>query len=284
MNVLTWVNDNGREIVFNRQTYFYDRVTDSLAADEQVFKAPWQDGASTFAVTLARPLIHISGSMTVLRTGDRKKKMDDAVDELNTAFLPHIFGVLTERRAGTDRMIRCRPAARPVFGPVIQNSRTVDIDFIADMPRWVEATETVLELGREVGGFRFPLRLPTRMGFYMRDAVIDNNSGDYIFPVIEIYTVSELIRVTNETMGLHIEIKYPIGERQKMVIDTLNTEAYLHERDGLSGEWHEIKNVSDWLTHDSDYWPLQVGRNFITLRNERPDVTVIASVRFNRPM
>jgi len=202
MRSLHWINDSGMEIVFNGNgsPFYYSEVTTNLAADEQVVKSPGQNGSTTMGVSLARPTIHLSGSMTVSRLGDRFKTMDDTTDALNRAFLPHIFGVLTERRPGVDRMIRCRPAARPMLGTVIQNSRTVNIDFIADMARWVEAEETHLNLGREIGGFRFPLRLPTRMGLYMKDAVIDNDTGDSIYPVIEIFTTSERIIITNETV------------------------------------------------------------------------------------
>ncbi len=283
MNTLTWVSFNGRSVTFNDGGQFwFSRITDALGAEEQVIKAPGQDGATTYGVTLARPAIHLSASLTVNRAGDRFKSMDDAVDFLNRAFLPNTFGVLTEQRAGTDRMIICRPAARPVFGERIQNSRTVDIDFVADMPRWVEKAETVFELGKEVGGFRFPLRLPTRMGLYIKDAVIRNETGDEIKPVIEIFTTSEMIRVANETAGLFLKIEHPIRDGQKMVIDCADTSAWLYENH--NGQWSRVLNVSDWLTHDSDYWSLVNGMNYITLRNERPDMTVIAMVRYHRPL
>ncbi len=283
MNTLTWVSDTGRSVTFNDGGQFwYRRISDSLGAEEQVIKAPGQNGATTYGLTLARPTIHLSASVTVNREGDRFKSMDDAFDFLNRAFLPNTFGVLTEQRAGVDRMIRCRPASRPMFGDSIQNSRNVDIDFIADMPRWVEKNETFFELGKEVGGFRFPLRLPSRMGLYVKDAVIHNETGDEIWPVIEVFTTSEMIRVTNDTAELFMQIDHPISAGQKMVIDCADTSAWLYENQ--NGQWARVLNVSDWLTHESDYWPLQNGMNYITLRNERPDMTVIAMVRYHRPL
>ncbi|MDL2273975.1 phage tail family protein [Oscillospiraceae bacterium OttesenSCG-928-G22] len=281
-----WESENGFTARFHPNTPFLlHGITDTLGAEAQIVKAPGQDGATTYAVSLGQPVINLVGSLRASgATFDEKRKHFDRLqDELSRAFLPNRFGLLIDERPGGYRQIRCRPIAKPSFGARIGNMCSVDIEFLADMPHWTTVDETLLTLGMEVGGFRFPLRLPTRMGTYTKTGILKNGTGENIWPVIEIFSASEYVSVKNLTTGKKTEINRPIAAHQKMVIDTYNTRAVVWQMDE-QGDWAEVEDVSNWLTLDSEYWPLVPGRNEVQVSNEVMGQDVVTVIRYRTPV
>ena len=283
MRWIEWESENGRVIRMSGIPYLLASLNDTLGADAQIVKAPGQDGATTYGVTLGQPVVNIMGTVNV--TGqtpdDVTAALERAEDELKRAFMPNRFGTLIDHRFSGDRQIRCRPLAKPVMGRRLGNCRTFDIELVADMPLWESVLETTEELGQERGRFRFPLRLPTKMGLYRKNAVIDNGSGEDIHPVIEIFTTSAFISVSNETHGQWIQVNRPIEQGQKMIIDMRNTRAERWML-GENNDWEFVDDVSHWV--DGEYWTLRPGINLVTLNNERQGDTVIALLRFRVPM
>ena len=60
---VTWRSDNGFEAEFYLRPCMLRDLTDTLGADAQVVKAPGQDGATTYRVTLGRPTVNLMGSI-----------------------------------------------------------------------------------------------------------------------------------------------------------------------------------------------------------------------------
>lgn len=280
-----WTSDNGFSAHFGPPQYLLRDITDSLSGEAQIVKAPGQDGSTTYQVTLGRPVVNLTGSIhAVGATLDAvRQNLDRMQDELRRAFMPNRFGLLVDNRAGGSRQIRCRPIALPTFGPRNQGSRTVDVEFTADSPMWESVDETVQALGVEQGLFRFPLRLSTRMGLYVKNATIINETGDDLWPTIEIYTASAYVAVWNRTTEKKIEINRPVAQGQKIVIETSVPQASIWQQ-SASGAWTFVADVSNWLTVDSEYWSLVPGVNEITLNNEIVGGGMFSIIRYRVPM
>jgi phage-related protein len=280
-----WRSENGLVINFGDKPFVLRDIVDNLGANAQVVKAPGQDGATTYLVTLGQLSLNLVGSIHASRdTIDNMRASADKLQEqAKKAFAPNRFGLLVDNRPGGSRQIRCRPIETPTFGSLIQGSRTLDIEFIADTPYWESVNTVEKDLGLIRGGFRFPLHLPTIMGLYLKGATIMNESGDEVWPEIEIFTVSEYVAVNNITAGKKIEINHPIGQNQKLLIDTKNTRATIMQL-GDNGAWEALASVENWLTTDSEYFPLLPGANEITLNNETQGANIIAKIRYRVPM
>lgn len=280
-----WQSEAGFTVKIGYPPVTLKDITDSLNGMAQVVKAPGQDGATTYKMTLGQPVINVTGSLNVpwAPMDEQRAALDELEDMMKRAFMPNRFGLLVDNRANGGRQIRCRPLTKPAFSTRQQGARNFDIEFVADKPMWESTTETKLDLGRVMGGFGFPLRLPTKMGTYYKDGYIDNPTGDDIYPIVEIYTTSEYVAVTNVTTGKKAQINQPIGVDQKMIIDMYNTRATLWQLDS-DNDWQQISNVSNWLSGDSEYWALVPGMNKITLNNEIPGESVIATISFRMPV
>ena len=280
-----WRCDNGRTVHFGLGKYALREITDTLGSSAQVVKAPGRDGATTYHVTLGQPVINITGSMHAPpgTLDGRLAELDKMEDELKYAFMPNQFGLLIDRRANGARQIRCRAIEKPVFGRRIQASQSVDIELIADSPLWESAEPVNLMLGQELGRLRFPLRLPSIFGRYDKYGVVDNPSPEHIYPIIEIYTASEMVAVINQTTGAKMQIDRPIAPNCKMIIDPWDARASIWERTE-NGDWVYSEDASVWLAKDSTWWALAPGKNIIALSNEVVTGSVVATVTFRIPM
>ncbi len=285
MRTATWQSDNGFTIHLGSPTYVLDNITDSLSGEAQPIKAPGQDGATTYTVSLGQPRITVSGYLTAAGADLDAVRMNryQLEDELRRAFMPNRFGLLTDNRPNGSRRIRCRPLELPSFGNRMQHMERFFVDFVSDDARWEAVDETITELGREVGGFRFPLVLSTRMGFYTKKARITNDTGEDIYPIIEIYSASAFVTVANDTTGKKVQITRPILDGQKMVIDCEHTTVDIFQQ-STDGAWELLSDVSMWLTFDSEYWPLIQGENNITLQNEQVGESLVATIRYREPV
>ena len=286
MRVVKWESDNGFTLTFNNSNKYLCRdLNDDLGAEAQVVKSPGQDGATTYEVTLGQPIINLMGSLHSRgNTYDKTRAgFDHLTDEVSRAMRPNIFGTLTDYRPGGARKIRCRPIARPKFGARIGGSCTIDVEFIADTPFWTQENDVVTTFGKEIGEFRFPLRLPTRMGLYSKSALVDNTTGIPIFPTIEIFTTSAWISFQNDTTGEYLKVDHVVSQGQKLVIDTAGTRVTLWEQDA-EDNFVLREDVSNWVTLDSEYWAIVPGKNVIRVVNEVADSGVVAILRYSVPV
>lgn len=273
MRKAVWVSGRGHTLVFcDRPPYFFTRLTDSLGAEADTVKSPLQDGGTTQNVVLGQRSINLTGTAMVLgsRKDPVKKLIDRRKNEIAEALNPKYFGTLVYYTDDGARQIRCRPVALPTIGKPTANAMSIDVDFISDAPYWESAEQHHEVVGILQKLWRLPWHLPMVYSCYKAKGTIENPAAEPIYPVVEIMSVSQLVRVVNVTTGKFVQINRPIAEGQKMVIDMGDYSATIYER-GSGGAYVLKEDVSHWLTLDSEPVSLMPGKNVIDIKNEDPD-------------
>lgn len=292
MRKVSWVSESGYTVVFEGAgpydspgPYYFRELTSDLGATAETTRAPRQDGVTTWHVALDSRTVNLVGSMWVF--GDRLHPAAAEYDRqrafLAAAFAPNRWGVLTYYREDGAVQVRCRAAATPTFGPAVGTFATIDITLAADSPYWESAEETVEVVGviRKLWHFPWhPVREP--MGVYNPFAVTPNPTDVDIYPTIEVYSTGQYVTVENTDLGEFVTIEHPIAEGQKLVIDMSDVSAFLWERDG-QGVYHRREDVSHWMSLDSTPWCLKPGGNHLAIRNDKPEDTPVAYIRYRVP-
>lgn len=292
MRKVSWVSDSGYTVVFNGGgpyespgPYYLRELTSDLGATAETTRAPRQDGLTTWHVTLDNRTVNLVGSMWVF--GDRLHPALTEYDRqrayLHQAFAPNRWGVLTYHKEDGAVQVRCRASATPTIGTPVGTYSTIDVTFITDSPYWESAQETVEVVGVIRRLWRFPWS-PVRepMGVFNPFAVTPNPSDVDIYPTIEIFSTGQYVTVENTGLGEFVTIEHPIAERQKLTIDMRDVSAYLWELDG-QGVYRRTEDVSHWMSLDSTPWCLKPGENRLAIRNDKPEDTPVAYIRYRVP-
>lgn len=285
MRSITWESDAGHTVHMGGVApYLFRSLTDDLGATAEVSKAPRQHGHTTHYTALDVRTINITGSLVAYGspTLDAQAAFDRHHAALCQAFAPHRWGLLTYHTEDGPRQVRCRPIATPTFGERKAYTCTLDIEFTTDSPFWESADLYVYPVGVRVKRWHFPMCLPLVFGSLAPRGIIDNPTSEIIYPTIEVTSTAQLVTVTNETVGAHISINRPIGERQKMVIRMEDASAAIWTMDG-EGVYQETEDVSHWLTLDSEPWGMMPGENVITISNEIPAETPLTYIKYRIP-
>mgnify|MGYP002507803314 CR=1 FL=1 len=151
-----------------------------------------------------------------------------------------------------------------------------DINFIADNPYWQANEDICFRLGSIVGGFSFPFSFnPTvKFGTWVKTCTIENDTGIETPFTIEMTTVSDYCKITNEK-GEFIKVDKPVTDGQKLIIDTYDMTVKLVNADG------SFVYANNKVTLDSTYFKLHYGTNVLTLDNGQ-STPAIASICYNK--
>ena len=285
MRSITWETDDGYTVhMGDACPYLFKALTDDLGATAEAVKAPRQAGRTTYYTTLDVRTINVTGSLVAYGTStfSAQAAFDRRRSELCQAFAPNRWGYLTYHTEDGPRRARCRPIATPTFGPRVNNTCTLDIEFITDSPYWESADLYVQTVGLRVKRWIFPMHLPMVFGSLTPRAIVNNPTGEMIYPTVEIMSTAQLITVTNETAGRHISINRPIMQGQKMIIRMEDASASIWTQDAY-GAYQETEDVSHWLTLGSDPWGRVPGDNIITIANEIPEETPTTYLKYRLP-
>ena len=150
MRTATWYADSGDVVQFgDAPPYLLRALDDSLGASAEVVRAPRQDGVTTYYTALDNHTVNLTGPLVAYgsRTLPAQTVLDRRRAALCSAFAPHRFGTLIYHTEDGNRQIRCRPIAAPTFGRRVQNTCTVDIEFVSDSPYWESAELYTLLVG-----------------------------------------------------------------------------------------------------------------------------------------
>lgn len=286
MRRVSWVSDSGDTVVFDENGPFYlKELVSDLSATAETSRAPRQDGVSTWHAALDPRDINLTGSMWVF--GDRlhpaRAEYDKQRARLCQAFAPNRWGTLIYHREDADVQARCRPLATPTFGTPVGTYSTLDISFTADSPYWESAEEVVEALGVIRKEWHFPW-IPVRepMGSFSPFATGSNPTAVDVYPTIEVFSTCRYVTLSNLDTGEAVTIEHEIGERQKLVVDMRDVTAILWERDE-AGVFQQKEDVSHWMSLDSVPWCIKPGGSRITIRNEAPEDSPVAYVRYRIP-
>lgn len=288
MRSVAWLSDTGRTVVFGTSVhdpYIFRRLTSDLGATAEVARAPRQAGVTTYHVSLDNRTIELEGAMWIF--GDRshpaKAAYDKARSDLCQAFAPDRWGTLIYYREDGAVQVRCRPLATPTISSPIGTWSELDISFVTDSPYWESAEEHVFSVGAVLKLWHFPWApVKAPLGAFNRFGSIENPSEELIYPSIEVYTTSQIVTITNRTIGKAITIEHAIGEDQKLLVDLRDVSAFLWEPDE-EGVYRQKEDVSHWMSLDSEPWGIQPGRNTVAITNEVPEATPLAFIRWRVP-
>lgn len=231
---------------------------DGLTGVITTSRAPGQDGETWLASRL--PMRTVTLHCAAIGEGARQGELRA---ELMRVCSPRLGpGWLTMTAYGRTRRI----AAYVDSAPVSLGDRHVgwveyQLTLACPDPYWQEMQARTLELTAQAGGFRFPLRLPTRMA--QRNTArrwLARNAGDGYAPVLlEFSGRATRPTLSNLTTGESITIGAAIPEGSTLVVDTTfgGKRAYLRGADGSETD------AMGYLTLDSVFWGLQPGDNYL---------------------
>lgn len=292
MRRVAWEPDSGRTITFEGDgpadapgPLFFKNLSSDLSATAEVARAPRQDGVTTYYAALDARVINLEGWMWV--TGDRNRSALAEYDRqravLHQAFAPHRWGTLTYYKEDEAVQVRCRPIATPTLGTPIGTFAPIDISFTTDTSFWESAKQYIVCIGIIQRFWRFPWT-PVRgpMGAFNRLAGIENPSEEIIYPEVEVYTTGQQVTLLNQTTGQQITIEHAIKENQKLAVDLRDVSAFLLTQDG-AGNYGTPKDVSHWMSLNSEPWGLQPGRNQVVVSNDVPEDTPVAYIKYRIP-
>ena len=293
MRYVTWEGDNGLTVKFSGAgpwegggPYFFHRLTSPLGATEETFRAPRQDGVTTYHTSLNRREINLVGSMRIVgdATHPAKAAYDTARSWLCEAMSPDVWGTLTYHREDGPVCIRCRPVAAPSISAPVGVYSEIDVDFVSDSAYWEKETVEAVNIGLVQKFWHFPWA-PVKgpMGAFNHFAGIENPTTRVIYPTVEIYSTGQEVTVKNVTTGLWVTIERPIGEDERLVVDLRDVTAWLWRKDE-DGEYRRESDVSHWMSLDSEPWGLQPGYNQIVVSNDSPEDTPVAYVKYRLPV
>lgn len=287
MRSVAWLSDNGQSFVFDEKgPFFYTDLTATLGATPETGKAPRQDGVTTYYVALDEPTVTFSGAMWIMgsKSNPAEAEFDRQRTLLNQAFAPNRWGTLIYYREDRAVQIRCRPVALPTISEKKGTYATIDIDFTADSPFWEDATEQVVSLGVNMKLLHFPWApVYGPLGAYNRFATIDNDTTENIYPILEVYTTGQYVKLANLTTGKTVKIEHSIAEGQKLTVDLKDVTAFIWERNS-AGDFVLKEDVSHWMSLDSEPWDVAPGKNQIAIYNDVPEDTPLAFVRYRLPV
>lgn len=176
--------------------------------------------------------------------------------------------------------IRVRPLSIPTEDDLIGNNGRFSVQFeTTETPLFKSSNEIVRPIGQIVGGISFPLFFEddVEFGEMVNDVVIINNTS-YITPVkFMILGKAPVLTITNMTNGQYLKFNREILDGQEIEIDTERQTSIV--KNAVTGEF--LFNANQYLTLDSEYFQLEIGRNEINIDNGTGGDTAFGFMFYN---
>lgn len=281
-----WVSDNGLYLYLGAAPpYMLNAdVHTGLSGAAQVVKSPHQDGQTTYGVTLNARTISLT--FTVHACGNyglsAERVLDEHINYITEAFNPKVSGTLIYNNKRGGQRIRARAEAVPEPKEQGKYYAVYEMTLLTDAPYWEETTEQSSKLGELECKWKFPFVFPVIFGNYTQSRMIYNPTSLTIYPKIEVYTNSALIRITNETTEKFILVEHEIADGQKMVIDCAQKTVSLWTEN--AGGYVYAQDISNWVSLDSDFITLEPGKNQLKTENEKQNDVPAASIFWRNPI
>lgn len=267
MRSIQWVSDNGHYILFcDKPPYILNTALRSdVGAVAQIFKAPFQDGATTYNASLEQRTITFP--FTLIAKGNTGLKAKTVLDEhcniLNTAFTPKTIGWLIYTNNSRQQVIRARAVATPTVKDQGMNHINFDLELLTDMAVWQSEKLNSTTIGELSKSWMFPFTFPVIFGNYTQFSTVNNPSTENIYPTFKVTSQLSTLKITNVTTSEYLEVTHTIAENQYMVIDTFEKTVSLYE----NGVY--LDDVSNWM--DGDFIKLASGGNVLKVENNIPN-------------
>jgi hypothetical protein len=260
---LIFTNSEGQKIIFsNDPPYLLTSLSGTGAIETTVHtqKAPHQDGSTFIDTNLQERPINFGLEIVA----SNPQELFSYRINLNKVFNPKLGpGILRYEYYGEAKEVEATVDLAPVFPDGSGNKgleyQKALISLICPNPFWLDTFDTSEPLIAFIGGFQFPLSLPTQMGV-QGDSRLLINQGDVHTPVlIEFQGPASNPVIKNNTTGEFIKVNRDIGPDQKLVINT----AFGQKRVEIENSDGTFTNVFNWIDLDSTFFSLIPGDNEI---------------------
>lgn len=255
MSKLTYINERGQSIVLANSPPLLVTKIDGLGSVQneiQRQRAPFQDGSTHVGSTLSERQLVIEGVIL-------GKDQETYRRQLIQVFNPKLKGVLRYEKNGVSRAIECVPELAPVLPSDFSKTyQLFMITLLCPSPFWLDVLVEEIQMAAWLGGFEFPLELPTMFASAGSMGYADNK-GDVEAPVVIEFTgPATNPKVENVTTGEYVIVKRVLGAGDKLVITTaFGAKGVTLASNGVQS------NAIHWLDIDSTFWQLRPGENLI---------------------
>lgn len=267
MQSITYTNELGQSLTFgNTFPFLFVNIdASSLGKTEETFKAYAQDGQTT-GITTYNPRTIICNLILAI---DGVTSYRQNWQRICSVLAPKLKGTLYYTNEIGTYKIDCSTFEIPKI-----EQQQFAVQFVADYPFWQASEDICFRLGSIVGGFSFPFSFPVSFGTWVKSCTIENDTGIDTPLKIEMTTVSDYCKITNEK-GEFIKVDKPVADGQKLVIDTYEGKVKLYSADG------SFVYANNKVTLDSTYFTLHNGTNILTLDNGQT-TPAIATICYNK--
>ena len=139
-------------------------------------------------------------------------------------------------------------------------SRKFKVELLCPNPYW-KATTTLVQMGYGLGGFSFPLQLPTKFAEILTKVVI-TNYGDAPVPLlIKFYGPATTPELRNNTTGEVIRVNRVLTSDEVLIINTDDNNLDVQVQNLTTGTTEDAWNYIDITA--CDFFKLQIGDNEI---------------------
>lgn len=276
MQYLTYISDNGITVQINRYPFFSSSSDlNTVGATFEDVQPDGMDGVITTGEAYNQKTLSITGNII----GRSKGEVEQHMNTLGLAMNIHYSGWLYAKGYdGKTKKLHCRPSGTPDFGDMKGLQIPYMIQFRADYPHWVEATETIERLGHVKATFQFPFCAPAVFGMSVKQETIVNNTPFTIEPVIEIASVMSDVKIANLTTGETLELEQDVPEGKRLIIN--NAECTIELIDNATSERVDATNA---LIAGKEFLKLIPGENVLELQNAISTGAAIVYIKYNRP-
>ncbi len=264
---ISFTNARNERVVLTEAPYFVTKFdgASGLDADVQTIKSPHQDGATYLETLLPARALTIEGAILASKLSDKQS----ARRNLLHVFSPKLgIAELQVDWIGVTRVMRVVVDQAPVFSDDRRSPyQKFLIALLAPLPFWLDPAVNRQDMADWVGGFQFPLLLPTMFaGRSTRTNTVVRNAGDVPTPLIITFRGGAVNpKIIHVDTGQFIQVRREIPATQELIIDTAFGNKRVLLRDNLTGQ---TQNAFAYIDPDSSFFSLETGDNQLNFSSD----------------
>ena len=281
MKQITYKSDSGAIVVFGDTPPMLLEYIDTMSVGSVVDENMLIGGRyRTYVTGFDRRVIPVDVAIAQPKWLSSKDYITLKRKMINALNLSHQGTLIYEDETGSYS-IRVRPLSIPTEEDLIGNNGRFSIQFeTTESPLWKSSNEITRPIGQIMGGVSFPLVFEDDIEFgeMVNDIVILNDSSYRVPFKILVLGKAPTLTITNQTSGQYLQFNREILDSQEIEIDTETQTAVV--KNAVTGEF--LFNANQYLTLDSEYFQLEVGRNEINVDNGTGGQTAFGFIFYNK--
>lgn len=267
---LIYTNELGRSVEISHSSLFFLEDVEGLGAIKNTIytqKSPNQDGVTAISDSLEPRDINIEGSINSTSKEDILRYRRTLIQVFN----PKLKGKLRYQLGDFVKEVECKVEYAPIFPIVESKFKKFLIQLYCPNPFWKDLNETRTDVSTEVGGFEFPLVIPSEgLELSIRTISFITNlynpgdvkapirvslkaTGTVINPMIENLETGEFIRIKRTlSEGDTLEINTAFGNKRVEVIKLDGTRENVFHYIDYQSKFFSIDNGDTRLKYDAE--------------------------------